>query len=210
MVRAGPPRRSISTGRPPDATDTPRWSAIEAAGASPIGGLGGPEEPRAISYLDHPVYYPIAALTFLTAAAVALRRPVHRAWAWVAAILGVSTSLALIDLKHGVPYDFKLFWCCGRDLWAGVDEYALDPRGPRQLVLNPPTALPLFAAFACLPLRDGARLWTALNVLAGIALVPLARRALGAQLGPGAPALPRERSCPAPRTAASCWASSPP
>ncbi len=107
------------------------------------------------------------------------------------AIGGIAYALARIYQDFQVPYDYKLFWMCGRDVLAGADYYAIDPRdgGPR--ALNPPTALPLFAAFGALPLRKGARLWTALNALLGLALVPLAHRGLVAQGGPDTPRLPK-------------------
>jgi hypothetical protein len=92
---------------------------------------------------------------------------------------------------YQIPYDFNRFWQVGRDLAAGLDYYGLSPTGDRQLILNPPTVLPLFRAWACLSLRDAAGIWTALNAIGGMALVPLAYRAFRAQMGEAAPKLPR-------------------
>lgn len=98
---------------------------------------------------------------------------------------------ACIAWTYQIPYDFKRFWQVGRDLAAGVDYYGLSPSGDRQLILNPPTVLPLFRAWACLSLRDAAGIWTAVNALGGMGLVPLAYAAIRAQMGPDAPRLPR-------------------
>ena len=71
----------------------------------------------------------------------------------------ITTSLAilLIHLYALFPleqfgYDYSLFWTAGRDVWAGLDPYAAE-LFDRHPFLNPPTALPLFALFAILPLR---------------------------------------------------------
>jgi hypothetical protein len=91
---------------------------------------------------------------------------------------------ALFPLEQ-FGYDYLLFWAAGRDVWAGLDPYAAD-RFARHPFLNPPTALPLFAVFAILPLRISLAVWTAGNVLACLSLVPLAFRALELQDdGPG-------------------------
>jgi len=109
----------------------------------------------------------------------------------VLALTAITAYAACVVWTFQVPYDFKRFWQVGRDLAAGVDYYALSPTGARQLILNPPTVLPLFRAWACLGLRDAAGIWTALNALGGMALVPLAHAAVRAQMGEGAPRLPR-------------------
>jgi hypothetical protein len=61
------------------------------------------------------------------------------------------------------------------------------------LILNPPTVLPLFRAWAMFTLRDAAGIWTAANVLGGMGLAPLAYRAIRAQMGADAPRLPRHQ-----------------
>jgi hypothetical protein len=98
--------------------------------------------------------------------------------------IGSSLAILLIHLYALFPleqfgYDYSLFWAIGCDVWAGLDPYAAD-RFERHPFLNPPTALPLFALFAILPLRISRALWTAGNVLACLSLVPLALRALQA------------------------------
>jgi hypothetical protein len=99
----------------------------------------------------------------------------------------IATSLAILVIHiyalfplEQFGYDYSLFWTAGRDVWAGLDPYAAD-RFDRHPFLNPPTALPLFASFAILPLRISLALWTVGNVLACLCLVPLALCALRAQ-----------------------------
>ena len=89
--------------------------------------------------------------------------------------------IACLILTYQMPYDFKRFWQVGTDLWAGVDYYSLNPTGERQLILNPPTILPLFQLWALFPLQDSAKLWTALNAVCVFGLVPLAYLALTRQ-----------------------------
>jgi hypothetical protein len=81
-------------------------------------------------------------------------------------------------VTYQMPYDFKRFWQVGRDLTTGADYYALDPAGQRQLILNPPTILPLFQIWALVPLRASAAVWTFLNAVGAFGLVPLAYHAL--------------------------------
>ena len=77
-------------------------------------------------------------------------------------------------------FDHLIFRKAGGDVWAGLDPYAAD-RFAGHPFLNPPTALPLFALFAVLPARTSLAIWTVANVIASLALVPLARYALEAQ-----------------------------
>jgi hypothetical protein len=130
-------------------------------------------------------------VVLLTASAVLIVRP-HRLWVVrVVAVGGILLSLVWSWSTYEMPYDFKRFWHVGRDISAGVDYYGLDPRGDRQLILNPPTVVPLFRAWALLPLRKSAKLWVGLNAVGMMALVPLAYGALRTRMGPDAPHLPR-------------------
>lgn len=105
---------------------------------------------------------------------------------------GIALGLTWSWLSYQPPYDFKRFWQVGRDLAAGRDYYALDPRAGRQMILNPPTVLPLFRLWANLPVREACRYWVALNSVAILALIPLAQSALRARMSPRPPRLPRE------------------
>jgi hypothetical protein len=108
----------------------------------------------------------------------------------LSAAIATSFAILVIHLYALFPleqfgYDYSLFWAAGRDVWAGLDPYAAD-RFARHPFLNPPTALPLFAVFAILPLRISLAIWTAGNVMACLSLVPLALRSLELQDdGPG-------------------------
>ncbi|HEX5270122.1 MAG TPA: glycosyltransferase family 87 protein, partial [Gemmataceae bacterium] len=78
----------------------------------------------------------------------------------------------------GTTYrDFACFWRGGSDTRAGFEAYGEAFRNNRPF-LNPPTALPLFAGLALLPLPTAYAVWTALNAGLVVGLVPLARRAL--------------------------------
>ena len=94
-----------------------------------------------------------------------------------AAILFVGTVSALFPL---LGFDYRIFWEAGGDVWAGRDPYAAD-RFPDHPFLQPPTALPIFAAFALLPYDASFVVWTILNALACLALVALARHTLLSQ-----------------------------
>ena len=75
-------------------------------------------------------------------------------------------------------------------VWAGLDPYAA-PGFFDHPFLNPPSALPLFAAFATLPLAVLVPAWKAFVSLAALGLIPLAARAPASQAdpqpGPGDP-----------------------
>ena len=133
---------------------------------------------------------PVAAATVVVALAMILRGRVDRRVAWTVAVVGVASAASMALARRAVPFDYRIFRSCGFEVLAGLDPNAVAPSPARQVALNPPTAWPLFEVFAALPLRKGARLWTWLNVILGVALVPVAYRALRAQ---GATwAVPRE------------------
>ena len=62
----------------------------------------------------------------------------------------------------------------------GMDPYC-PARFTEHPFLNPPTALPLFALFAVLPIRTSLAFWTLLNVASSLGLIALARSALMSQ-----------------------------
>ncbi len=104
-------------------------------------------------------------------------------WSMIAAALAIFLMhlYAMFPLED-FGFDHLIFRKAGRDVWAGLDPYAAD-RFAQHPFLNPPTALPLFALFAVLPARTSLALWTVANVVASLALVPLALCALEAQAG---------------------------
>jgi hypothetical protein len=116
---------------------------------------------------------------------VALLRPLPKAL-WVKSLIGASFALLLIHLFAACRddlfgFDFtRVFWKAGYDVWAGMD-----PCSPERFnahpFLNPPTAVPLFALFAALPVRISMGLWTVLNLASSLSLIPLARSALVVQ-----------------------------
>jgi len=114
-----------------------------------------------------------------------LRVKVKPLWVWW--LIAAALAIFLMHLYAMFPlekfgYDYSIFWKAGCDVWAGLDPYARD-RFNGHPFLNPPTALPLFALFAVLPVRLSLGLWTVGNILTSLALVGLARAALVAQAG---------------------------
>ncbi len=134
-----------------------------------------------MSYLDYTAYYPLAAMVVLACVAVALgwSPPVRQLR--VITCVGLIVALILMYAKYVIPYDFKLFRIAGLDLWRNLNVYQPHAGADSQRPLNPPTAWPLFELFACSSLRHSARIWSILNALGSLALVPLACRALKAQ-----------------------------
>jgi hypothetical protein len=129
--------------------------------------------------------YLVKGVAFLTAVALVLRAPARPlpvglvATAAVMLLAGLLYGLARSPL-FGVDYQF--FWKAGRDVWAGLEPYA-DGRFNDHPFLNPPTALPLFALFAVLPLPLSLTIWTVGNLLAGLALVAWSQNTLRTQDG---------------------------
>ncbi|HEU5115863.1 MAG TPA: glycosyltransferase family 87 protein, partial [Isosphaeraceae bacterium] len=130
---------------------------------------------------DYPAYDPLAALVVLATLAISLGwSPSVRVIRSIT-LIGLSGALLLMYLKYVIPYDFKLFRIAGLDLWKGLNVYQPHDGPDSQRPLNPPTAWPLFELFACSSLRHSARVWSVLNALGSLLLVPLAARALQAQ-----------------------------
>jgi hypothetical protein len=107
-----------------------------------------------------------------------------------AAAAAVLLAGVLWKMHSSLGLDYGIFWKVGRDVWAGQDPYAGE-RFVEHPFLNPPTALPLFALFAVLPLDVSFAVWTVLNALACLALVAGVQYALLAQDAMGAPGAPR-------------------
>src|SRR5262249_36772493 len=77
--------------------------------------------------------------------------------------------------------DFRTFHHGGRQFLEGANPY-LEPKSQRTgYLVNPPTALPLYAAVGALPLDVALIAWTAFNVAGCLALAPMAREVLSAR-----------------------------
>jgi hypothetical protein len=135
---------------------------------------------------SHVVYLTKGAAV-LVAVALIVRVRVRPGLVWgLAGLTGVLVLCVVysvfcaLDADPLAGIDYRIFREAGLDVWAGVDPDGAE-RFAQHPFLQPPSALPLFAAFALLPLRAGFLLWTALNVVACAALVPFAQRTLAAQ-----------------------------
>ncbi|MGD0041347.1 MAG: glycosyltransferase family 87 protein, partial [Isosphaeraceae bacterium] len=83
------------------------------------------------------------------------------------------------------------YWTAGKLVASGQSPYDVDRQIEIQRALGwdrsingrgvPPTALPLFALFAVLPIRTSLAFWTLLNVASSLGLIALARSALMSQ-----------------------------
>ncbi len=97
---------------------------------------------------------------------------------WLKSLIGATLAVFLIHLYALYQldlfgFDFRIFRNAGRDVWEGFDPYSAARSAEHKLLVNPPTCLPLFAAFAVLPLRISLGVWTILNVVAILALPAL-------------------------------------
>jgi hypothetical protein len=114
---------------------------------------------------------------FAWAAVLPALPPVGR-WRYLAyGLVVVGVCFAGVIAAGRPADDFAIFWKAGEDVWAGRDPYQLSVIEDRPF-FNPPSALPLFAGFAVLPLRVAFVVWTLLTILFGLILVPLCRWAL--------------------------------
>jgi len=114
---------------------------------------------------------------------VLVRARVPTSWlkSLIAAILAILVIHLYAVSRHDLfGLDFQFFWKAGCDVWGGVDPYS-PSRFAEHPFLNPPTALPLFALFAALPIRASLAFWTLLNVSSSLGLIALARSALMSQ-----------------------------
>jgi hypothetical protein len=122
-------------------------------------------------------------IALLVGVAVMVRARVPTSWlkSLIAAILAILVIHLYAVSRHDLfGLDFQFFWKAGCDVWGGVDPYS-PSRFTEHPFLNPPTALPLFALFAVLPIRTSLAFWTLLNVSSSLGLVALARSALMSQ-----------------------------
>lgn len=133
-------------------------------------------------------YYPSIIDCFryvaLVTGVLALLR-VLRGALWLKSLMAATLAILLIHLyavfhQDLFGFDFQIFWKAGVDVWRGMDPY-VPARFAKHPFLNPPTALPLFALFAALPIRTSLAFWTLLNVASSLGLIALARSALMSQ-----------------------------
>ena len=121
------------------------------------------------------------ALLVGVAVEVCARVPTSWLKSLIAAILAILVIQLYAVSRHDLfGLDFQFFWKAGCDVWGGVDPYS-PSRFTEHPFLNPPTALPLFALFAALPIRASLAFWTLLNVASSLGLIVLARSTLMSQ-----------------------------
>ncbi len=105
---------------------------------------------------------------------------------WLKSLIGATLAVFLIHLYAAFHsdlfgFDFRIFRNAGCDVWEGLDPYSAARTAEHHLLVNPPTCLPLFAAFAVLPPRISLGVWTILNVVASLALPVLGWVVLSSQ-----------------------------
>lgn len=105
---------------------------------------------------------------------------------WLEVLIATSLAVLIVHLylifHHSLfGFDYQIFWKAGCDVWRGMDPYDPPRSAEHALLINPPTALPLFALFAALPFRMSLGLWTFLVVTSSLAIVGLAWAALKMQ-----------------------------
>jgi len=136
----------------------------------------------------------IYGVAFLSAVMVLLRvagfdppRRLFRACVWAAGPLLLAKAY-LFSLSPANLIDFEAFWQAGVETLAGRDPYHSFGASTRLTMLNPPTAIPLVAAFGALPMAWANRVYVILYIAGMLVLVELCRRALNAQaVGEGEP-----------------------
>jgi hypothetical protein len=122
-----------------------------------------------------PIYDGVELAVRLAALATAVafiwrREPARRPVLLVALNALTILALNLLLLAPAMGIDFDFFRKAGLDVLDGLDPYA-PGAFERHPFLNPPSALPLFAAFGLAPRNIGFAVWTALNLTA-LALLP--------------------------------------
>ena len=97
---------------------------------------------------------------------------------WIPIIATLGIVFFLINtyiLNYPGGSDFLIFRNAGVAVLEGANPYA------DVAMVSPPTALPLFALMASLPVNTGLLVWTTVNIGAALALIPLSQRALQVQ-----------------------------
>ncbi len=127
------------------------------------------------------VILPVQVTLFLLTIAILLGRRVPRRFALAVSAAGVLSFVlreAVLLVNGGLTgTDFKVFWEAARMLRDGIDPYTV----LQQFSLPfpyPPTSVAIFAIFGAMPFWPAFMVWEVFNVLASLALVPLAARVL--------------------------------
>jgi len=126
------------------------------------------------------VLYPGTVVPLLYVVFLAFRGRVGPIWLKPAFALGVLLSavrLYFLSLSPAWGVDHAIFRRVGIDILDGLNPYAAE-RFWGHPFLNPPTTLPLFAAFAIPDAGLSLLLWSAINSVIALALVFLAHRVL--------------------------------
>jgi len=119
----------------------------------------------------------ILAVVMILLALLHVRVPRYLLWGVVGYGILVYAATNILDSRTAENLDSTdlfQFWSAGRTIWQGGDPYS------NPAILNPPTAVPLYALFAMTSLPTTAVIWFSLNALGGLLLVPLAYRTLSA------------------------------
>ncbi len=123
----------------------------------------------------------LAALVATVAVLVGRGRP--PVWVrWLAGFALVAFCLSVVQIALNPPagtFDFSAFCESGREVLAGRDPIDLLQTSVLP-PLNPPTAFPLFAAFALGPMNVTFALWVVISAAMTLTLIPLTWRALSA------------------------------
>ncbi len=122
------------------------------------------------------IYYPIATIVLSVSVASLLRNGRVQRWIPIIATLGIVFFLInTYILNYPSGSDFLIFRNAGVAVLEGANPYA------DVAMVSPPTALPLFALMASLPLNTGLLVWTTMNIGAALALIPLSQQVLQVQ-----------------------------
>jgi hypothetical protein len=143
----------------------------------------------------------VQVLGLFLGAALIFRLEIRRKVIWVVSVGLLSLFFAYLFLSFPdelFEFDYRIFWHVGNDVWSGLNPYAADRFGAHPF-LNPPTAFPLFAAFAVFSLDFSRALWGIANALALCGLAVFAQCSLLAQ----------ERGEKTPGSEMAAWALSP-
>ena len=122
------------------------------------------------------VYYPAAFLGLVASLVISHGFTFRPRLERIVVVLLAAVAIAKlgVDLCAGIPHDYRIFWEAGRALLDGRDPYQYP-------ILNPQSALPIFALFALVPLDIGGKAFVIGSSIACVGLVFLSRTALTAQ-----------------------------
>jgi hypothetical protein len=121
------------------------------------------------------------AVVIVTALLLMARVTLSKTMVWLILLGAIAVFVVILGtFFHRLGFDYRIFWAVGRDVWGGRDPYSDEFFGEHPF-LHPPSALPLFALFAVLPFDASVVVWTLLNAVAALLLVPFAYHAVKVQ-----------------------------